>query len=83
MYAVYILRSRTTLRYYCGHTEDLENRIREHNSGESKSTRHGIPWECIFVEEFELRGDATRKEKIIKLRGMGRFLSDVSSIPAG
>ncbi|PIS27890.1 MAG: excinuclease ABC subunit C, partial [Candidatus Marinimicrobia bacterium CG08_land_8_20_14_0_20_45_22] len=30
--------------YYIGQTQDLANRLNEHNSGESKSTRAGIPY---------------------------------------
>ena len=30
---VYVLRSESTGRYYTGCTEDLENRLHEHNAG--------------------------------------------------
>ncbi|MBC8174547.1 MAG: GIY-YIG nuclease family protein [Candidatus Marinimicrobia bacterium] len=44
----YILFSESHDRYYIGHTDRLEERIIEHNSGHTKSTRYGCPfhWLC-------------------------------------
>ncbi len=62
MFYLYILRSDTTLRYYTGSTEDLPNRVQEHNSGENKSTRHGIPWRLVHLEAFATRPEAEKKK---------------------
>jgi putative endonuclease len=43
MYTVYILYSSTTQKYYVGQTQNLENRLIEHNAGETKSLRTGMP----------------------------------------
>ena len=32
--------------------ENLESRLRRHNSGDSKATRHGIPWGLGAQREF-------------------------------
>ena len=77
MYIVYILQSEKTGRYYTGSTIDLENRLQEHNSGETTSTRSGIPWKVVYVEEFLTRSDADRKEKEIKSRGAKRYPKDI------
>ncbi len=53
MFYVYILKSQTTKRYYIGSTQDVENRVREHNRGETISRRKEIPGEIIHVEEFK------------------------------
>jgi predicted GIY-YIG superfamily endonuclease len=42
MYTVYILYSSTTQKYYVGQTQNLENRLIEHNAGETKSLRTGM-----------------------------------------
>ncbi|PZR75783.1 MAG: hypothetical protein DLM73_04385 [Chthoniobacterales bacterium] len=44
MFYVYVLRSNKTGRRYVGSCEDLDDRFRRHNVGESKATKHGIPW---------------------------------------
>ena len=49
----------------------------EHNSGEGKSTRSGIPWEMVREEGFATRAEAVRKENQIKARGIGRYLEDL------
>jgi putative endonuclease len=76
MFSAYILQSEKTQRYYTGSTDNLENRLEEHNSGETKSIRFGIPWKVVHVEQFETRAEAFRKEKQIKARGAKRYLDD-------
>jgi len=43
MFYVYVLGSSKTGRRYVGSCEDLSDRLRRHNAGHSKATRHGIP----------------------------------------
>jgi putative endonuclease len=74
MFFTYILQSNKTKRYYVGSTDDLKNRLEEHNSGETKSIRKGIPWKDIHIEQFATRAGAVRKEKQIKARGAKRYL---------
>jgi len=38
MHFVYVIFSESLNRYYVGHTEDLEHRLEQHNSGLSKYT---------------------------------------------
>jgi putative endonuclease len=74
MITCYILQSKTTSRFYVGSTENPENRLQEHNAGETRSTRHGVPWEVIWTEEFPTRVEAGARERQIKGRGIQRFL---------
>ncbi|MGD1046906.1 MAG: GIY-YIG nuclease family protein [Bacteroidota bacterium] len=78
MYLTYVLVSEKTLRYYTGSTDDIENRLQEHNSGETKSIRKDIPWKVIHIERFESRAEAVRKEKQIKARGAKRYLDYIN-----
>jgi len=53
--------------YYTGHTDDLDNRIAEHQTGEIPgytSTRR--PVEVVFVQEFATREEALSAELQIK-----------------
>ncbi len=65
-WSLYILRSEKTARYYVGHTNDLDRRVREHNSGQTKSTRPGRPWVLVYVEEFDSKRLASEREREIK-----------------
>ncbi len=71
MFYTYVLRSRRKGCRYVGSCGDLEKRVRGHNSGESKATRHGVPWVVAYVEEFETRSEAVGRERYYKT-GRGR-----------
>ena len=71
MFYCYVLRSQKTGRRYVGSCENLSERIRRHNAGESKATKHGVPWLLIHSEEFATRSKATQCERYYKT-GQGR-----------
>jgi putative endonuclease len=75
MFHVYVLRSSKTGRRYVGSCENLDERVRRHNFGHSKATRHGIPWTLIYSESFSNRAEATRQERYYK-SGRGRDTLD-------
>ena len=78
MFTVYILFSKSIAKYYSGHTQDLNNRLIEHNNGETTSVRNGIPWEIVWKIEVATRAEAMRIETKIKKRGAKRFILDLS-----
>jgi putative endonuclease len=78
MYTVYILYSLKTKKYYTGQTQDLPNRLKEHNSGETKSIVSGIPWQVQWLVEVNTRIEAVQLESKIKARGARRFLVDIN-----
>lgn len=62
----YILRcSDDTL--YTGWTNDVEKRLKAHNDGKgAKYTKPRLPVELVYVEEFEDKIDAMKREAAIK-----------------
>ena len=75
MFYVYVLRSEKTGRRYVGSTQDIEERLQQHNSGQSLATRHGAPWKLIHHEEFPTRAEAVGRERFFKT-GKGRDFLD-------
>jgi putative endonuclease len=79
-YWVYILQSESTGRYYCGSSNDVTRRVKQHNDSKYKgcktTKRFSGPWELVWTEECETRSEAMRRERRIKKRGMKRFLND-------
>src|SRR6267143_2787706 len=71
MFHVYVLRSAKTGRRYIGSCENVDERVRRHNAGHSKATRHGIPWRMLHSESFATRKEAVAKENYYKT-GRGR-----------
>ena len=58
-------------RLYKGFTSNLKRRIKEHNSGQTKSTKGFVPWELIYFEKVNSREEARNREKYLK-SGQGR-----------
>ncbi len=66
MYSVYILKSLKDNSFYVGQINDLEDRLRRHNAGQSKCTRFHLPYVIVHSEEFSTRTAAVRRERQIK-----------------
>lgn len=66
MYYAYILRSLSHGTYYYGSTKYLKHRLKEHNTGKVRYTKGRSPWVLHYVEDFESRSQAYRREKFFK-----------------
>jgi len=66
MYIVYILKSDITNKYYIGFTSNIKNRLQNHNSGGTKSTKNGKPWKLIYQEEYNTKENAWKREQQLK-----------------
>ncbi|UCC59094.1 MAG: GIY-YIG nuclease family protein [Candidatus Bathyarchaeum sp.] len=65
-YYVYILRCKDG-SYYTGHAKNVERRVKMHRKGRgARYTRIHEPEELVYVEKFESRGEAMRRERQIK-----------------
>ena len=66
MYAMYILRSLKDGSYYIGSTNDVEKRLKRHNSGGSKYTKSKRPFELVYKEAFKTLSEARKREYYLK-----------------
>lgn len=66
MFIVYIIKSISKNRFYTGHTQNLEIRLKRHNAGQVKSTEFGIPWKVVYTERYLSRRHAYQREMEIK-----------------
>lgn len=41
-------------------------RLKRHNDGWTKSTKNGIPWELKYVQNFDSKREALKRERFIK-----------------
>ena len=65
-YYVYILRCKDG-SYYTGCTKDVEKRFEMHKKGRgARYTLMHEPEELVYIEQFKNRGEAMKKERIIK-----------------
>lgn len=66
MFYVYLLQSDVDSSFYVGYTENLEQRLKQHNSGESKYTSRKVPWKLVYFENFETKSEALKRECFLK-----------------
>ncbi|WP_166920116.1 GIY-YIG nuclease family protein [Flavobacterium poyangense] len=71
-FVVYILYSEKFNKSYTGFTSNLIQRFKSHNLLETKGyTLKFRPWKVIYVEFFNSKVEAMKKEKYLK-SGIGR-----------
>jgi putative endonuclease len=66
MPAVYILQSESSKRFYIGCAGQPELRLKEHNRGQTISTRARGPWMLVYQERFDTLVEARRRERQFK-----------------
>ncbi len=73
---VYVLKSLKNNKRYIGCTSKKpEIRLTEHNLGSNKWTRANKPFELIYIEIYNNKTEALKREKLLK-SGQGRKFLD-------
>ncbi len=63
---VYIIYSPTIDIFYKGFTTDFNQRLQQHNNGESQYTSKSNDWKLVFVRKFAHKKEALKYEKMLK-----------------
>ena len=71
MFYTYVLKSEVDGNLYIGWTNDLSNRVKEHNNGEVASTKNRKPLLLVYYEACLRKEKAIEREKQLKT-GFGR-----------
>jgi len=74
MYYIYILQSEKDGDFYTGYSNDLKNRIMEHNKGKVRSTKNRLPVKLVYYEACLNQQDATHREKYLKSAWGKRYI---------
>jgi putative endonuclease len=80
-YFVYILKSLKDGKHYIGYTTNIEKRLKEHNSGKTKSIKHRIPFVLIYTEKCPTIKEAKAREKQIKSYKGGQAFKKIIGSP--
>jgi len=65
-YSVYILLCKDG-SYYTGHAKNVKSRVRRHKKGQgARYTRMHEPEKIVYVQEFNSRSEAMKRERQIK-----------------
>jgi len=73
-YIVYIIYSAKLDRYYIGYSEDVEERLLQHNSGLSTYTAKANDWELKYTQHFDSRTEAMKRETEIKKKKSRKYI---------
>ena len=67
-YFVYMLRCISTVkkRTYVGYTNDLKNRLENHNSNKGAKYTKGNKWKIIYKKKFLSKSEAMSYEYLLK-----------------
>ena len=76
MFYTYILLSEKDEKFYIGFSQDLKERVNEHQSGKVKSTVNRRPLKLIYYEACLNEQDAIKREKYFKTGFGRRFLKN-------
>ncbi|MEO1011591.1 MAG: GIY-YIG nuclease family protein [Bacteroidota bacterium] len=75
MFFTYIIYSPSLNRYYTGHCQDLEERLRRHNQGNGATyTKKAKDWQLQYTKCFETRAEAAKFELTIKRKKSRRYI---------
>ena len=73
-YFVYIIESSKNGDLYTDYTNNLIQRLKEHNQGLNFSTKSNKPWKIIYYEVCLEEKDAKRREQYLKTSQSQRLL---------
>ncbi len=73
-YFTYIIYSQKNDKYYTGSSEDTEKRLQQHNWSRTPSTKTGIPWKLVYIEEYKTRSEAVKREYEIKKKKSRKYI---------
>ena len=78
-YYVYVILCKDN-SFYTGYTKDLDSRMRLHMNGKAaRYTRMHKPKKIVYVEEFDSRAKAMRREKSVKRLNHSQKLELINS----
>jgi len=84
MFTFYILKSTILNKFYIGFTGDnVEERLRKHNSNHAGYTSKTHDWQIVYTENFETKELAYAREREVKAwKSKNRIEKLVQSIPS-
>ena len=82
MFYTYVIKSGATGRYYIGSCSDIESRLKQHNRGQTKTTRYKSPYKLVYKEDFVTKTAALKRERQIKNYKSGRAFKKLIASPS-
>jgi putative endonuclease len=78
VFYVYVLKSKKDCSQYIGLSQNVKERLKEHNAGSVTSTKPKRPWQLMYTESFTTRLEARKREKYLKSAAGRRFRKEIA-----
>ena len=79
---VYVIQN-SEGRFYIGISIDPENRLTQHNNGESKWTRQHLPWHLVWTKQCPSLTEARKIENLLKRQKGGQGFYNYTGLQRG
>jgi len=66
MYHFYIIYSPSIDKYYTGHSSNLDERLKKHNSNHKGFTGKSSDWKLVYYESYSTKAEAYSRERLVK-----------------
>ncbi len=66
MFYTYVLKSLVYQKFYTGHTDNLDRRLKQHNNGYTIYSKRYRPWQNVYCEQFNSEEESIKREKYFK-----------------
>jgi putative endonuclease len=73
-YYVYIIYSDAYDKYYKGSSAHPALRLIQHNNGRAEYTKKFIPWVLVYLEKYNSKSDALKRERSLKKYAKSQIL---------
>ena len=73
-YYFYILYSEKADKYYVGHSSDLDERLRKHNTNHKGYTGKCNDWKIVHTEIYLLKNEAYQREREVKKQKSRKYI---------
>jgi len=74
LFFVYILKSLKDSKFYIGQSNNLEDRIKRHNGGQVRATKHRRLLILVYQETFSTRTESMQREKYLKSLKSSKYI---------
>ena len=80
IYFVYVLKSLKDGKRYTGISDNVKRRLKEHNRGNTRSTKNRTPFILEYTEKYQDRFSARKREKYFKSAAGRKWLNKYAEV---
>ena len=76
-YYFYITYSKTADKFYIGHSNDVNKRLKKHNTNHKGFTGKFNDWIVVYTEQFFTKSEAYKRELDVKSKKSRKYIEEL------